>query len=588
VTRKAILAGAALLVLALAAILYLPDRPSTSPDRPQERLPPTPAEPEVPAPPPASATPTVHGIVVDLLDRPVPEAAVKLVRRRRNEPDYEVLAETVADSTGVFETIRPGPKEHEDDYFFFEAAAPGFARATHYLSDGTDEERIVLSPARPFQVTVFEDLRRPLSGARVYVSVTGPRSWYAIEHTDVDGLARFALPPGPVSVYVSCAGRVAKAEEVAEDRESIEIHLSPTSDLLGLVLEEGSGEPIGGVTVKLGKREVTTETDGRFSLPDISPGDKLSFSGPWHLADRVQLSDVPAGESFERTFTLAPAGRISGLVLTADGKPAAGAWVHTEWPTVGLAYRPGREPGGSVVPADVDGRFTLTGVKPGEGLRVFAALRGHTAGASAPVSLRPHEERDEVVVHLGPPAAAKIDVRAEDGATLKEISVEYRCPGADPWAPLDGLPRVPDHQFYRGPPGLLLQGFTGRPFDLYIHADGYRTEVLPETEVVPAAGLPVRKVLVVLERGLSISGVLLSRTGKPVERATIHVNRGREELRKRIPFACLHARTDRDGRFRLFGLPPGEYCIHATCAGGRTEVMDGVAAGSENLELRLK
>ncbi len=469
-----------------------------------------------------------------------------------------------------------------------EAELEGFAKTTRNFQEGEDEVHLVLRRSHPLTVTVVGESGRPIPSARVYVARTGTAPWSAIEHTGPEGRARFAVPPGLLNVYVSSAGLAAKREGVREDQQKIEIRLRRTCDLRGTTIEEGSGDPVGGVTVRMGETEVTTGTDGRFLLAGVSPGAKLSFSSPWHISRTVSLSNVPADEVFKQKFTLTPAGRISGVVLTADGLPAVGAWVHTDWRIVGLAYRPGRKASGAVVLAGSDGKFSLDGVKPGEDFRVFAALSGSTAGVSLPLRLHAREALSEVMIRLGPPASAQMEVVTEDGTPLKEVSVEFRCMKGDPWAPLDRRSGANIFNFYRGPAKLTLEGLTGRPFKLYIHAAGYQPVMLPSTRVLPAAGLPVRKVRVILPRGLSISGFLLTASGQPVRGAVIHVNRGREHLRKAIPFSCLHTRTDEQGRFRLFGLEDTDYSIHALSSQGRTEVMEGVAAGSENIELRLK
>ena len=430
----------------------------------------------------------------------------------------------------------------------------------------------------------------PIAGARVDLIWRTDLRWNRSAETEKGGRARFTVPPGVFCVRAKAPGRNLKLVTTKADSAEVEVALHPTSVLHGLVTELGSGDPIEGVTARSGDHEAVTGPDGRFTLPGIQERSRsaVTLSGPWHVPEKVQMKEVRPGETIEMQFVLAAAGRVSGVVLDADGTPAAGAWVHTDWKLVARTYGPRMEPGEPVVSTDAEGRFALACLKTATGARVFAALDGATAGASLPFDLRAGEEATGLVVRLGRRRAVTVTVATEDGSAPAKIEAHLHCGKEDPWAPLPGLPRADIGREFEIPGEFTLEGLAGRPFTLYICAEGYRPHALSSTEALPVADLPLRRVRIVLARGLAVSGVLLDEEGRPVAGVVIHANRGRAHLRKRIPFSCLHTRTDSLGRFRVGGLDDFEYEVHATTRRGGSERVTGVRGGTEGVTLRLK
>ncbi|MHC4861453.1 MAG: hypothetical protein ACYTDY_15330, partial [Planctomycetota bacterium] len=337
-----------------------------------------------------------------------------------------------------------------------------------------------------------------------------------------------------------------------------------------------------------GGTEVVTGPDGRFTLPGVDKKTVLHLTVRWHAPVKASIYKAPPGETIERKYMLAAAGRVSGLVLDANGDPAEGAWVHTDWSRAARVYCPKPIPIAPAVRTDAEGRFALTVRAPASGVRVFAAMKGATAGASGAIEVRARCEESGVVVRLGRRSAIAVTVATEDGAALEQVQAHLVAEKEDPWAPLDGLRRAYLGDVTRLAPEFTLEGFTGRPFTIHVCADGYCPKALPSDEVLPAAGLPLRRVRVVLERGLSVSGTLLDAEGMPVANAVIHANRGRAHMRKQIPFSCLHTRTDAQGKFTVGGLGEFEYEVHANVGSRGSNTVAGVRGGAENVELRLE
>ena len=79
------------------------------------------------------------------------------------------------------------------------------------------------------------------------------------------------------------------------------------------------------------------------------------------------------------------------------------------------------------------------------------------------------------------------------------------------------------------------------------------------------AGQTLEKVVIGLPRGSVIAGRIVDEFGEPLTGAQVSVQRyayvnGMRQLRP----AGQGDRTDDQGAFRVFGLPPGEYYVSAT------------------------
>lgn len=109
---------------------------------------------------------------------------------------------------------------------------------------------------------------------------------------------------------------------------------------------------------------------------------------------------------------------------------------------------------------------------------------------------------------------------------------------------------------------------------------GQRRPGDPGTPIDLADGQTADKVSVILSRGSVITGRIVDDGGEPVSGTQVSALRFQfvSGSRRLVPAASEGSsdRTDDQGGFRLYGLPPGDYYVSATNRGGMMMVMPGM------------
>lgn len=470
---------------------------------------------------------------------------------------------------------------------------------------------------------VAADTGLPLHNAQIRLSSDRLRESRTVR-TDAQGAYHFgALPAGRFFLYASKPGYVGLrfgARRPREPGEAVELEDGATARIdfslpragviSGHVVNE-YGEPLLDVAVRAhrfqsrgGRRRLIAisrarRTDDRgyyriFGLlpgsyfisaepprPDEAPsetGEPDAYLPTYYpgTPDLAQASPITVGfgeERYEVDFRVIPtrAARISGLAVDSAGRPVTGARLTLVRAEGRLGYLPVRE-----VRVRGDGRFELFPVGPGSyALQVWA----HPAGGrtepefvSAALTVAGQDVEGLVVrtarggrasgriVFEGEPPTEKTRSRVEVSAPLATLDVpapsrrpQRATPADDLTWTLSGLVGPRFIRVARLPPPWSLKSVH------YRGADVTDTPLVFEAEA-EASGIDV----VVTTRAAAVSGVTLGDNGRPSGLGSVVVFSADEA--RWIPNTRFvrHDRADRDGRFRIRGLPSGQYLAAAT------------------------
>jgi Carboxypeptidase regulatory-like domain len=306
---------------------------------------------------------------------------------------------------------------------------------------------------------------------------------------------------------------------------------------------------------------VTAGPDGRFQLAVPAAGVwEVEVAAAGHLP--LRLRPLPVAEPVELPPVRLPRAETARVeVRTAEGGPAAGAWVLAESASEDLwreAVAHGWRPAPRLGRTDGQGRLTLPRA-PGEELRVSVSLPGAEAG-SAPVAGRGGAEI-RVVLPAGR-SRRPLGVCSDDGRPVAGVVL------------LAGEPAWPVGE--TGPDGLLaLDVDAGKPLELLLFAaDGRRGSATLTPPALEPAGTPVdprasvAPVWLVLPRRAPLPGRVTDPAGKSVPGAVVWP--------RHDPGTAV--RSDAEGRFELTAAPFPRYALQAEAAGFLRGTLQ-VAAG---------
>lgn len=355
-------------------------------------------------------------------------------------------------------------------------------------------------------------------------------------------------PPAPPRAKAT----IAVAESGApEAREVAAVRLVVT----GVVLGEGDA-PVAGARVRVAggaqMPDATSDEQGRYRLegaPELAAVIVASKEG--YTEARVPLPAAIGAADRRVDLRLLRAGPVTGVVLDADGKPAAKAFVSCD-------DRPGL--GGSTSP---DGRFEL----PPEAAGCTAVATHASLGPSE--SLRLQAARDNTL-RLGRGGGLAGTVLDERGMPVTSylIAVESFQPSGDADAP---TPAGKARKIEDPSGAFVWEGLAAGRYVLTASADGR-----PPARSDPAtveAGRTTHHVRIQLARGATLSGTVTDlETRGPVAGATV----GLDAQTATGANSIAAVTTDASGAFDLVGVPPGPFSIKITHAGYRTKIVPGL------------
>jgi len=397
---------------------------------------------------------------------------------------------------------------------------------------------------------------RPVGGAalRVYAYVaaeaaTGRSAWrlLAATATDAAGLSRVPAAPGAYLLVAAAAG-LASGQQAAvrpsgEPVTRVGLALEPPVALAGRTIGR-DGQPVPLATLSLTRLgepgaprveppvEVRSHgaSDGRgtFRIEGLAPGRwRLTAEAAGHARTVVQKLTLPRAAPLE--VVLGAAGVIEGLVVTAEGRPAAGATVSFAGEAELLQVECG--PSGGFAAEVAAGTFRVS------------AVRGDEAGwVEGAVSVGPGATAPRLTIRLG--AAARFTGKVVDDGERPVGGAQVLV------TPYDG----------RGEVARLVTGADGgfatpplAPGEYDLDASG---EGFAPTGSKGLVLLPQQRFAVTLRLRATgeVSGTVRSEVGGPL--AGVRV-RGGQRWGDRFGQVDGEAVTDAQGRYRLTGVAPG-------------------------------
>ncbi len=410
--------------------------------------------------------------------------------------------------------------------------------------------------------TVIDREGKPAAGAKVRAAKLGFMERLDAREGVADDSGAFAIEVGDGDWIVFAlrgdeGGRagwrsIAKVGE-GKKPEPVTVRLGPPTKLKGRLLDAETGEPIPGGRFALNDaRRLEVDAQGRFEASGLEMTHHEAYPlCPGYERKRI-LFDTTGRPDAELELKLPRAGKVVGRVLDGDGKPIAGA-------TVGLRTS-GSIFSGSALweKCSEDGRFSYEGKPLGRTGRLSARAPGYQ-----------DQEREDVV-------ALDASVPAEFNFTLRPDP--RQSPAAKTVA--RDLNRRTVSGTVVGPEGKPVAQAVVR-WGLVVSSDSvpetktdakgaFRLEAVPDDSnvlSVMAKGLtpsfPMvdaggdRQVSVELKPGATIRGRVVDDAGAPIEGVMVvpQVNNPRPNWGGFVYLDELEARTDRDGRFHLEGLP---------------------------------
>ncbi len=343
-----------------------------------------------------------------------------------------------------------------------------------------------------------------------------------------------------------------------------------------LLRPDGSKEPAPGALLMVieGTVEIDAHTGGFKDSRPVRSGDDGAFETRVKPGVDLYLLPNPGDSRFtfplggqmqavppldeaggETQVRLIPRGRVSGVVIDAQGRPVEGATVSIAIDHMGSTYRD-RSRCTSRAVSGTDGSFLLEGVSPGQGIAVVAVKAPWRRCRSETFPVEPGGEARDVTVQLLPGAWIRGKVQDPQGRPI---------PGAVVWATTGNTTRwsgrsipwdVPEETASGEDGRYAIEGLEERTYRVLADREGCFRESLPEVSATPGG---TEAPPLVLRSGEALSGIVVDQDGHPVVGAVVSAHDGEG--------AGAETRSNKEGRFELRPLNPGRNKVYAGSIG---------------------
>lgn len=526
----------------------------------------------------------LQGRVVDAGRRPISGALVW----PSNDPGRFVRT----DSEGRYEIAASSR-----DRFWLQAEAAGYLPRRQRI-DGEAQRRksvpaLALTSATSVRGQLVDSAGASIANVRIEAHAESPTP--ALEVLRFDEVAgrswskgdgRFTLyglhPNGIYRLTAAREGFVTAELSVSHPDPAVELYLRlrKARSAFGHVVDT-AGDPVPDVEVeataasdsrKAGLLRALTDEAGRFELPRV-PASRIDLEvrKEGYSALTVSGVELPPGERplDVGTLTLEAGAVIRGIVTDVDDAPLAG--VEVDVAASHARPQPDRdrreEPEATT---DGDGRFSIPDLRRGARFDLSFESEGYL-----PSSVPGVEAGDPEPLNIVLEAASWVSGRVIDEGRSPVESAQVNLRSS--WAPGSVTPhRLPlyaettlaDRQGH-----FKFDGAGAGSYEIDVLARGFVPAAALRIEV-PAAGA-VEDLLIVLERGAVVEGVVSNSAGTPVAGTRVRVDQAT-------------ATSDIDGFYRLEGVPTGRQRLEARHRDyrWRSEELD-VVTGTQRADLVL-
>ncbi len=532
---------------------------------------------------------SIRGRALDREGKPVADAiVVARCRDWRVQPSPTVESARVRTEADGFFVI--GPLERQMYGVVAEKEGAGIAYASN-VQVGAWVDLTLTPGARLVGTVTARETRAPVAGATVVVHEW---TFRAETTTDAEGKYAFAAIPPPANAWqgysvVAVAEGLRRGERTnlvpKDGREHrIDFALDRGTTLSGRVVDKEQ-RPLAGAVVAEGwetfHRTATTGSDGTYALlnVDVAPNLVYAARADGYLPQQRQ-TDGTGALDFELLASLL----IEGIVVDRASRPLKGARVYLHRMTYALGIQPDQtERMQNFASSGEGGAFRFDRVLPGQ-VAVVAFHRDFGPGEKHPIEVAAGGPGPtDVRVQLSEGLTVEGEVRGRDEQPLAGVTVQ-----AYGWEAVPGFQFVAQYRWQENP--LTCTDEQGR----------FRLRgALPGRQWLQAyhvtygwTGQQVEGV-----DGQRLTDVRISFAGGMIEGRIFTAAResvGRVQVQARGPkntpqMTQRYVETDGLGRFRLGGLPEGQYDIFANLqTGGSADPALDIQTGRADVEIVLK
>jgi len=558
----------------------------------------------------------VSGRVTEANGTPIEGAAVMLVDPQSAFGKQLPKAESMTAADGTFE-ISATPTQQ----LLFIVRAAGYA--THMDSNLTLpalDMQIKLETGVSVRLQAVDAAQKAVPAAGVSVAVMYKGGFAAGETDDSGALLLENLPTKGTRMwgsqqmailwggdFVAHMVQLTGKEPENGELDIGTVELARGGVVTGKVTDRTTGDPVAGVRLRtfggldqqldmMGAVTALSAEDGTYKLKGVPhKAHSILAIHPDYISDfdpmkmMMSMRGQSAGEPIfadanlkaVRNIELTPAATLTGQVLGPDGEPVAGAKIEVEDELAMIRMVLGAGTIGAV--SDAEGNFELKGLKVGQDVKVLASHRDFggsevTAGkAGEPITLTLSEPlmlSGLVVDETGIPiagvrvAVARAQGRARRGNVVS--AGDSAVGGARP-AITDAAGKF---TVRNAPAGKLTVTYEHTAYEVVNSS----MDVAPGNDEHDLGKT-------ILKRGLGIEGVVVDEDDKPVAGVSLNLNwdySGGQSNAEETGRMHGQARSDEQGRFKLYGLrqgkfqlrvwQPGYYANAPTVESGTTDV----------------